>query len=260
MSTTVQLEREAARDYDAVRPGYPTRLVQAVMHRAALSHESTVLEIGCGTGQATAAFAAKGCAMLCLEPASELAKLAAHNMSRFPGVQVRTETFEHAALEPGRFDLVLAATSFHWIDPAIRCAKVAHVLRPAGTVAILTNAHPIPFVGFFERVQEVYRAVAPELAHAGDKSATEQWAAELHAELVQSPHFEAVECLCERWQKQFARDEYLALLNTFSPHRRLEEDKRNRLLAAIGNLIDAEYRGYVEQPYLTLLSMACKSR
>lgn len=264
MNTNARLSRgsafgEAACDYGAVRPGYPRRLVDAVIRRAALDSQSMVLEIGCGTGQATTAFAAQGYAMLCLEPAPEIAKLAAHNLARFPRVQVRTETFEHADLESERFGLVLAATALHWIDPMIRWEKAARVLRPAGTVAILTNAHPMPLVGFFERVQDVYRAVAPELALAGDTSATERWAAELHAELVHSPHFEAVEFLCERWQKPFARDEYLALLNTFSPHRRLDEEKRNQLFAEIGHLIDAEYGGSVEQPYLTMLSMARKS-
>jgi SAM-dependent methyltransferase len=197
--------------------------------------------------------------MLCLEPAPALAALAAQNMARFPRIQVRTETFEHADLELERFHLVLAATAFHWVDPTVRCAKAARVLRPAGTVAILTNTHPKPFVGFFARVQDVYDALAPDLAQTGDASETERWAAELHAELVQSQYFEAVEFLCEQWQKRFTRQEYLTLLNTFSPHRRLPEERCSRLFTAIGELIDAEYGGYVEQPYLTRLCMARKS-
>jgi SAM-dependent methyltransferase len=264
MNTTEQLSRrfvfgEAARDYDAVRPGYLPHLLQAVMRHAALGPQSTILEIGCGTGQATTAFAETGCPMRCLEPAPELAKLAAYKLARFPRVQVRTETFEQAALEPASFDLVLAATSFHWLDPLIRWEKAAGMLRPAGTLAILTNVHPLPPGGFFVQVQDIYRSVAPALAHTGDKSVTEQWAEELCAELMQSPYFEEVECLGERWEKHFARKEYIALLNTFSPHRQLEEETRNRLFAAIGHLIDVEYGGYVEQHYLTTLYLARKS-
>ncbi|MEW6736227.1 MAG: class I SAM-dependent methyltransferase [Acidobacteriota bacterium] len=263
MQTSERLSRrfafgEAACDYEAVRPGYPTALIQAVIDRAALGRQSTILEIGCGTGQATEAFAVLGCAMLCLEPALELAKLARQKIARFPQVQVSTETFEQAELAPESFDLVLAATSFHWIDATIRCAKVARVLRSAGTVAILTNTHPLPLVGFFVRVQDIYRAIAPTLAHKGDKSETEQWATELHYELVQSQQFEAIEFLSERWQKRFTGNEYLKLLNTFSPHRRLQEDQRNHLFVEIGKLIDTEYGGYVEQPYLTMLCLAGK--
>jgi SAM-dependent methyltransferase len=250
---------EAARDYDAVRPGYPTSLLHAMIRRAVLDRQSTILEIGCGTGQATEPFAAQGCAVLCLEPALELATLATHKMACFPRVQVRAETFEQADLAPESFDLVFAATAFHWVDPAIRCEKAARVLRPAGTVAILTHAHPMPLFGFFAHVQDVYRAVAPTLAHTGEASETERWAVELHEELVQSQHFEAIEFLSKRWQKRLTRHEYLMLLNTFSPHRRLEEERRNRLFPEIGNLIDAEYGGYVEQPYLATLCMARKS-
>lgn len=247
-----------ARDYEAVRPGYPASLMQAVIRRAALDRQSTILEIGCGTGQATETFAVHGCAILCLEPTREFAQLATRNLARFPRVQVRTEMFEHAELAAESFDLVLAATAFHWIDPAIRYEKAACVLRHAGTLALLMNVYPTPLVGFFARVQDVYRAVAPTLAHTGGASDTEQGAAELREELVHNPYFEEVECLSERWQKRYTCQEYLTLLNTFSGHRLLEEERRTRLLAAIGNMIDAEYGGYVEQPFVTMLYMARK--
>ena len=93
--------------------------------------------------------------MPCLEPAPELARRAVHNMARSSRVQVRTAPFELAILEPERFDLMLAATSWHWIDPVLRYEKAARVLRPAGMVAILINAHPMPLVGVFARVQDI---------------------------------------------------------------------------------------------------------
>jgi hypothetical protein len=61
-----------------------------------------------------------------------------------------------------------------WVDLTIRCTKAARVLLPAGTVAIFTNTHPKPFVSFFARIQDVYDALAPELAHTEDASETER--------------------------------------------------------------------------------------
>ena len=153
---------EAARSYDAVRPRYPTRLVNAFIVRTGLGSASKVLEIGCGTGQLTRDLARTGCEILCLEPSGELAGFARRNLSPFPIVDVREELFEGFELVAGAFDLVVAATSFHWLDPSSRCNKACRALGAGGVIAILTNVHPGPLIGFFERVQDVYRAIAPE--------------------------------------------------------------------------------------------------
>src|SRR5262245_37754096 len=165
---------EAADAYDTVRPGYPARLVQILIARAGLGSAAKVVEIGCGTGQLTRELAPTCCAIICLEPDRALARLATRNLSAFPKVQVREETFEQCEVDAGTMDLVVAATSFHWVDPAVRCNKAALALRAGGVLAILKHEHPRPWAGFFERVQGVYRALAPELAQAGTWSDSEQ--------------------------------------------------------------------------------------
>jgi SAM-dependent methyltransferase len=189
----------AAGTYDAVRPGYPARLVNALILRAGLGSGSKVLEIGCGTGQLTRDLAPTGCGILCLEPSGELADLARRNLSVFPGVEVREETFERLEVVAGSFVLVVTATSFHWVDPETRCAKACRALGAGGMIALLTNGHRGPLVGFFKRVQEVYRAIAPELAHCGTQSETEKWSDQLTAELARSGLFGPVEVLTETW-------------------------------------------------------------
>jgi SAM-dependent methyltransferase len=248
----------AAGTYDAVRPGYPPRLVDILITRAGLGSASKVLEIGCGTGQLTRDLAPTGCEIVCLEPSGELARFARENLSRFPKVSVRDETFERSEMVHGTFDLVVAATSFHWVDPAVRCAKACRALRPGGMLGILTNVHPGPLTGFFERVQKTYRTIAPGLAHAGATSETAKWSRELASELAQSGLFDPVETFVESWQQRLDRDQYVALLETFSRHRQLPEDQRVRLFAAIGKLIDEEYGGYMDQPYSTNLCLARK--
>jgi len=250
---------EAADAYDAVRPGYPAQLVRILIARAGLRRATKVLEIGCGTGQLTRDLAPAGCQIVCLEPDRELAKLATRNFSGMPNVQVREEPFERFEVVAGAFDLVVAATSFHWIDPAIRCNKASEALRTGGVLAILMNEHPRPWTGFFERVQDVYRAIAPDLAHSDTGKDSDQARNELTREIIASGLFVDVETFSERWQQRFDRDQYLALLGTYSPHRRLPEARRVRLFGAIAQLIDAEYDGYVEQPYSTTLCLAFKA-
>jgi SAM-dependent methyltransferase len=250
----------AARTYDAVRPGYPTRLVNALIVRAGLGRAAKVLEIGCGTGQLTRDLVRTGCEILCLEPSGELAGFARRNLSLFPGVEVREELFERFEVVAGTFDLVAAATSFHWVGPETRCDKACRALCAGGVIAILTNVHPGPLTGFFERVQDVYRAVAPDLAHSGVRSETEKWSDELTAELARSGLFDPVETLTETWGRRLSRDQYLALLETYSRHRQLPEAQRMRLFTEIGRLIDDGYGGYIDHPYLTILCMARKAQ
>jgi SAM-dependent methyltransferase len=251
---------EAADGYDAVRPGYPGRLVQILITRAGLGSAAKVLEIGCGTGQLTSELAPTGCEIVCLEPDWELARLATQNFSGFPKVQVRVETFEQFDVGAGIMDLVVAATSFHWIDPGVRCHKAASALHSGAALAILKHEHPRPWAGFFARVQDVYRALAPELARECTGSDSEQWSDELTREITASGLFADVETFTERWERRLDRHHYLALLGTFSPHRQLPEARRVRLFTAMGKIIDEEYDGYIEQPYSTTLCLAQKAQ
>lgn len=51
---------QAALDYDEVRPGYPEELIEDVISISAIPKDGRILEIGCGTGQATIPFAKCG--------------------------------------------------------------------------------------------------------------------------------------------------------------------------------------------------------
>jgi SAM-dependent methyltransferase len=249
----------AARAYDAIRPGYPPRLVKALIVRAGLGSASTVLEIGCGTGQLTRDLVRTGCAILCLEPSSELAGFARRNLAPFPRVEVREELFETFKVAAGTFDLVVAATSFHWLDPETRCDKACRTLRAGGVIAILTNVHRGPLSGFCERVQDLYRVLAPDLAQAGARSETEPGSDQLTVELSRGGLFDRVETLTETWSRRLSRDQYLALLETFSRHRQLPEAQRLCLFTEIGRLIDREYGGSIDHPQWTTLCMARKA-
>ena len=49
---------------------------------------------------------------------------------------------------------------------------------------------------------------------------------------------------------------YLRVLNTYSGHRSLRDDRRERLFRGIADLIDSEYGGRIVKGYLTTLYVA----
>jgi SAM-dependent methyltransferase len=61
------------------------------------------------------------------------------------GVSFRAVPFEELDAAPGTFGLVIAAAAFHWIDPDVRFAKAARLLRPGGWLAL---------AGYAERYDE----------------------------------------------------------------------------------------------------------
>ena len=136
-----------AERYDRARPGYPEALVDDVLAFAGLAPGERALEIGCGTGQATEAFAARGLPMLCLEPGPRLAARARTRLAPHTAVEVAEATFEDWPLEAEGFGLVLAARSLHWVAPRARYRKTARALRPGGVLAAFGSAvveHDLP--------------------------------------------------------------------------------------------------------------------
>jgi SAM-dependent methyltransferase len=123
--------------YDRVRPGYPDELMADLSAITHLDERSSVLEVGCGTGQATRSLAAFGCSVTAIEPGPDTAALARQRLAGFANVTVETSTFEEWDDHGGRFDLLVAAAAWHWVDPSIGWPRAHDVLRPGGWMALL---------------------------------------------------------------------------------------------------------------------------
>ena len=116
-----------------------------------------MLEVGCGTGQATLPLARRGYEILCVELGENLAALARDNAAEYPRVEVVTSDFEKIPLPQGPFDLLVSATAFRWLDTAVAYPKAAGSLKPGGAIALFWNehVHTDKDRGFFEAAQRV---------------------------------------------------------------------------------------------------------
>lgn len=258
-----ELEREGRRDtflstasdYAAVRPEYPGALLERALRSAALRSGARLLEIGCGTGQLTGWLGQQGFAILALDRSEAMVAEGRYRFGHVSGIRFEIGDFDsfHA---PGSFDGIVAATSFHWLDPATRVARCADHLGSDGALIILRHRHRVSHEGFFQRVQSVYEAHVPEWGEPPPADTAEAELDALNGELEAGGLFRVADRGHEDWDREYDRDAYLRLLTTFSDHARLDPNQRNALLADIGRLIDAEYNGCVRRPLRTDLIVA----
>jgi SAM-dependent methyltransferase len=122
--------------YDAQRSGYPEALFDDLLEMSRLGPGCRVLEVGCGTGQATAGFAERGLRVVAIDPGDRLLDVARPKFDKFPHVQFESASFEDWPLGERTFDLVAAAQSWHWVRPEIGFEKASKALSPGGRIAI----------------------------------------------------------------------------------------------------------------------------
>ncbi|WP_405813136.1 class I SAM-dependent methyltransferase [Streptomyces sp. NBC_01390] len=249
---------EVAELYDRARPRYPEGLVDDLARAAGLGPGSRVLEIAPGTGQLTVPLAALGCAVTAVELGPSLAAVARHNLRTFPLAEVTVADFEHWPLPAEPFDLVVCATAFHWLDPAMRLPRTARALRPGGLLALVTTHHVKGgTVDFFERVQRCYErwdpATPPDLRQVDEAdTATDT------RELETSEYFDGVTVRRHARDIAYSVDEYLDVLLTYSGHRALDAASRDGLLADIRDLVETRYGGRLTKRYLHELITATR--
>jgi SAM-dependent methyltransferase len=125
--------------YDRVRPGYPDELFADLVAITGMDRGSSVLEVGCGTGQATRPLAALGFSVTAIEPGAGMAALARQRLAAFGSVEVERSTFEEWDDGERRFDVLVAASAWHWVDPSIGWRRAHDLLHPGGWMALLGN-------------------------------------------------------------------------------------------------------------------------
>jgi len=238
--------------YDEVRPGYPEQVFEDIISLSGIPSGKRILEIGCGTGQATVPFAQRGYQMLCLELGKDLAARARENLRDYPNVEIRRTSFEDWEPEVESFDLVISATAFHWIPPEMGCAKAARVLKKSGFIALFWNYHPRPYTGFFRAVQSAYQRALPDWQDP-DKGPSDEDKIRARKEQIDATGlFGPVTVRQYRWSKCYSSDQYLKLLETYSDYRSLPDDRKRVLYDGVREVMN-QFGGTVTRPYLTVL-------
>ena len=240
--------------YDKARPAYPTALIDQIVGG---SPGIDLLDVGCGTGIAARQFLAAGCKVLGIEPDARMAEFA-----RSHGLPVEVATFEDWDSAGRTFDVLTAAQSWHWIDPAVGAAKSARLLRPSGRLAIFGHLYepPIEVAGPFA---EAFRRVLPDspFADVPARRPVETYEA-AYAKIAdtfrETAMFDEPEHWRFDWEQPYTRDQWLALLPTTGGLTRLKPDQLAEIMTEVGTAID-NLGGTFTMPYTTLAATALRT-
>jgi SAM-dependent methyltransferase len=242
--------------YRSARPDYPEALVDDVASHAGLQPSDAVLEVGCGTGQATKSFATRGYQIFAIDPGPEMVSAARENLASFSNVVLTEATFE--AWQPKRtdFQLIFAAQSWHWVSPDVRFTKAAEVLSPGGSLAVFGHVPvglPAPLLQRFKQTYQRQTGTwgpPPEAWYLPGGPFT-RW-------FDESGLFEPVKHMSYPWKWQHTTSSYTNFLRTRSDHRMLAPTKREELLEELAKVIN-DYGGQFDVDYETHLYMARKA-
>jgi len=231
-------------EYDRVRPEYPTELFGDIF---AYAQGNKALEIGAGTGKATGPILDAGFEVTAIEPGENMT---AFLLEKYQGkrLHVITSIFEDAVLEENGYDLIYAASAFHWVDAAIGCPKAFRLLKPGGTFALLRYN--------FDWAQD--GALGEEIKALYDKHyysyyESRKWLKVLPGKDFWSPaaikrgygfedlkHYGFGDIAMHLYDttRAFGADEYIVWLGTMSDLRRLPESNREALFEGIRDAIN----------------------
>lgn len=203
--------------YDEARPGYPAELYKTVGDLCRLGGESSILEVGAGTGAATEEIlAAWNPRLTLLEPGEGLYRVLESRYGGSGKVTVARARFEDYAAGEA-FDAVLSATAFHWIDRKLKFRLARRALKDGGFLILFWNNYSRDDNPLFDEIQSVYRRFYPVKTYNNDIRIVQRKAIDDRVrEVERSSLFEIVrrgEYVSRRW---FSASAYVVLLKTFS--------------------------------------------
>jgi len=250
--------------YAKARPEYPYRIYEILLERCKINPQTHAFEIGPGTGQATERLLSAGLGrLLALEPDHRLATFLSENLAlAHTNLEIQATTFQEATLADASFDLGVAATSFHWLEPAVALPKILRALLPGGWWAMWWNVYADPEMpdDFYLASQSLFSQLAQSPSQGtGERQAFALDYKVRYAELAQAG-FERIEHETIRWTTLLSTEQVLALSATFSPIAALADSDRQHFLNCLSSIVKDCFAGSVQRNFVSVIYTAQKPR
>ncbi|WP_082959600.1 trans-aconitate 2-methyltransferase [Mycobacterium sp. E2462] len=226
--------------YRKFRPPYPADLWQRVQDTGLVGHGRRALDLGAGTGEATGPLLAEGMEVVAVEPGRQLASALA---AAHPDAQLLTSRAEDVDFGESVFDLVVAATSFHWMNLDVLAPKIDRWLKPGGRLLVWRSVFGDPSVAVspFRAVIQKIVARRPTPERTGKPEDVDATAYKLR-----STGFFVIDDICAyRWSTALNADQIHGLFSTFSDWSPEEVDEATAGARSLGGEVVEHYTSWL---------------
>lgn len=155
-------------DYVKYRPPYPLEIIDLLAEKCALTPESVIADIGCGTGMLAKLFLENGNPVIGVEPNADMRAAAEQYLADFGRYTSMDGSAEATRLPAQAMDFVVAGQAFHWFDRDKARQEFLRLLKPDGVVVLIWNDRRIestPFMRDYEALLQQYGIDYAEIDH-----------------------------------------------------------------------------------------------
>ncbi|WP_225097171.1 class I SAM-dependent methyltransferase [Streptomyces sp. CoH27] len=239
----------AAAQYAAHRPSYPHALFDTVEELAGRPLTGArVVDVGAGTGIATALLHVRGADVLAVEPG---AGMAAEFRRALPHLPIVRGSGNALPVADAHADVVTYAQAWHWTDTARSVPEALRVLRPGGALALWWNTDAFDIDWIAAAAERKGRFFGIDIAEA-------RKAAERTERADPSGRLDFTRRTV-RWSRRVPIDTHLGNIGSQSMFLVAPEDRRTAFLEEErGHLLKVFPDGIVEETYDVLLLVARK--
>ncbi len=224
--------------YEKYRPQYNDEVYEEIFSYSNLANKDKVVEIGCGTGQATKAFLDFNCDVTALEIGNELAKYTMEKYQNHGNFNVINTPFEEFQGPNNHYDLIYSATAFHWIPPEIGYKRALDLLKQGGSIALFWNRPSISKENkcLESEIKQLYTKYLGELDSERPRISKENLYSQVQNELS---HYGFIEVEMKTFHnfRILSGEEYTGLLETYSDHMSLHDSIKTPFYCSIRECI-----------------------
>jgi SAM-dependent methyltransferase len=194
MTETSDIWTGTALSYDQARPTPPPVLLDLLTQLIGMPHPALVVDVGSGTGLSTAIWGGRTELVIGIEPNVDMRTQAVRKVEDHPyaaHITYREGFADRTGLPDECADIVTAAQSFHWMEPASTLAEIARILRPGGLFAAYDYDWPPALNWELEQVyQEIDNHFDELLRERGLTGNLPKWPKNTHLDRMRdSGHF-----------------------------------------------------------------------
>lgn len=144
--------------FDRYRTRYCPALFASLLELGSVTPESSVLELGPGTGQATEPLLDSGCSYSGIELGNNFVKVLAGKYGKRSNFQLIHDDFITHDFGGGKFDLIYSAATIQWLPETAAFSKTFDLLNPGGMLAMFRTYRDFrtPNPALYEQIQQVY--------------------------------------------------------------------------------------------------------